>query len=184
MMSTSYRQLIGLALIAIAALTAWLVVWPMWTNLQESRRLLEDARVRLNDKRELLERIAELKGEFEANRALAERANLIIPVGRDVPGVLEMANALAAVSGVSLETLGLNAGSGGQPTTIEGTTLSTLPVSLGVSGSYDAVKTFLRNLEQNIRLFEATGMDFSRRDAVGDAPEAFSATLQVHAYYQ
>lgn len=183
-MSTSYRQLIGLALIAVAALAAWFVVWPMWTNFQESKTLLADVRVRLADKRELVERIAELKGEFEANRVLAERANLIIPVGRDVPGVLEMASALAAVSGVSLETLGLNAGSGGQQIAIEGTTLSTLPMYLGASGSYDAVKTFLRNLEQNVRLFEATGMDFSRRDVTGGAPEAFSVTLQVNAYYQ
>lgn len=183
-MSTSYRQLIGLALIAIAGLVAWLVVWPMWSNLQQSRALLADARVRLADKHELIERIAERKREFEANRAEAERAGLVIPVGRDVPGVLETASALATVSGVSLDTLGLNAGSGGQAAVIEGTTLSTISVSLGASGSYDAIKTLLKNIEQNIRLLETAGMDFSKRDAEGGAPDAFSVTLQMNAYYQ
>ncbi len=183
-MPTSYRQLIGLALIAIAALVAWLVVWPMWTNLTASRSLLADVRVRLADKRELIEQIAERKREFEANRAAAERAGLVIPVGRDVPGVLETANALATVSGVSLDTLSLNAGSGGQPATIEGTTLSTMSVGLGASGSYDAIKTLLRNIEQNIRLFETVSMDFSKRDAGSGAPDAFSVTLQMNAYYQ
>lgn len=183
-MATSYRQLIGLTLIAVAVLTAWLVVWPMWSNLQQARARLADARVRLNDKQELIARIAELKAEFEANRALAERASLVIPVGRDVPGILETSSALAAVSGVSLDTLGMSAGSGGQPATIEGTTLSTLSVSLGASGSYDAIKTLLRNIEQNIRLFETVSMDFSKRDAQGGAPDAFFVTLQMNAYYQ
>ncbi|MBI2624187.1 type 4a pilus biogenesis protein PilO [Candidatus Parcubacteria bacterium] len=182
-MSVSYRQLIGLLLLAVAVLVAWLVVWPMWNNFQASQTLLADARVHLADKEALLERISRLQREFESNRAQAERVNLVIPIGRDIPGVLETVNALATVSGISLDVFSLDAG-GGQGTTIEGTTLAMLPISVGVSGSYDAVKTFLRNVEQNIRLFETTSMSFIKREGTDAGPGTFTLTAQVSAYYQ
>ncbi|MBI3305103.1 type 4a pilus biogenesis protein PilO [Candidatus Parcubacteria bacterium] len=175
----AYRQIIGLVLIAAALIAAWVFVWPLWISSQEASRLLNDARVRLNDKQEFVRHIAELQKEYEANRVEAGRASLVIPVGRDIPGLLETVSALATVSGVALDTFGFAGGQATGPATSGNISLPTIAINMNVAGSYEAIKSLVRNIEQNIRLFEAETVSFSRRE-----DGLYSAGLKLDAYYQ
>ncbi|MBI2625954.1 type 4a pilus biogenesis protein PilO [Candidatus Parcubacteria bacterium] len=173
------RQTTGLVLIAAAFIAAWVFVWPLWTSFQEASRLLNDARVRLNDKQEFVRHIAELQKEYEANQAEARRASLVIPVGRDIPGLLETVSALATVSGVSLDAFGFSGGQATGPGTSGNISLPTIAVNMNVAGSYEAIKGLLRNIEQNIRLFETETVIFGRQE-----DGLFSAQMKLNAYYQ
>ena len=56
-----------------------------------------------------------------------------------------------------------------------------LPFSIGVSGSYSALKKFLGGLERNIRLIDVSEISFS---SPAKADESMDVTLRAKTYYQ
>jgi len=60
----------------------------------------------------------------------------------------------------------------------------TFPVEFTISGSYDSFESFLKDLEQNLRLIDVQSVSFSVPDATKDNPNpTYDFTLKVNTYW-
>lgn len=112
-----------------------------------------------------------LKGQFEANKDLVNLLNLAIPDGVQLPETLVSLDALAKDSGLEITSIQPKAASSGGDKTI----------SLSVTGSYDALKSFLVKMENNLRPMNASTISVNKSTTVSSG-SFISASLSLQVY--
>ena len=110
---------------------------------------------------------------------------MILPTEQDVPQAVNQINELARANNLKMEVLAvqqLAIKPSSQPTVSKG--VGTLRFNLRLSGSYEGLKGFLQNVENNINLMDIISFKVSpvKEGRVGSNFYSFTATID--RYYQ
>lgn len=137
------------------------------------------ARDEIRSNAENLDKLAEQFPELETSPSTNSQVILhALPPVYDYAALASSIDYLAMISGVrsntsigdDLSATAVNSASTSQP--VE------LPLSLSVTGSYDAIKQYIVNLERSIRPIRITSVTYAGTD------ESLQASLQAVTYYQ
>jgi hypothetical protein len=182
------------------------LVQPAYNSVQLLRGQLAGENQALASEKALVTQAQTLIAAYKQGHGQTAGVSLAIPDGEDVAGALAQMEGIASnnnvvLTGVSISTPGL-ATDIPQSITTNGTTTATMrplgsySVNLTGSASYENFKSFLDELETNIRIFDvktvafspspsATGVAGGRGSGLGaTARDSFDFVVSVQTYYE
>lgn len=143
---------------------------------------------RLLDKQELFAKVQELTRAYEDNKESVEKTEYVLPSSEKIPDLIVQVEALAFEQGLLLESIDITAIKEETGRTAEipeektAANYKTLSISIKFIGSYESFKSFLKAVEENIRLMDISSVDFSSETEEADIFR-FGITLTTY-YYQ
>ena len=139
------------------------------------------------------ERLSEILSEVKTVESNLEVVGQALPAADDVPALIMQLEQVAKQSGVGVQHLGFGAGKAAATATAtasgvdeeeveEARGVKKISLTAVVTGSYGALQTFLRNLENTSRVVNVTNFRFSPGQQKEEAA-ALSVTLGLEAFY-
>lgn len=119
--------------------------------------------------------------KFFASLTLQER-NLLDSVAPPAPDIHDLAvliNGFVVESGMLLRDINI---AESPASSVEGFTLSAIPLSITMQGSYENFKIFLERVEQSLRIFDIAKIDITQESGVTGSGQ-FIFKVQGSAYY-
>ena len=190
------------ALILAAALMVYFeFIIPAYTNLQLVKGREESETTLYSNEQQVVSKVKSLLTTYQSDASSSQSVALALPVGPDVSGALAQiygiaANANITVQGTQISTQAVQAVAA--PATTVGSAAAagsivkpTGAVSFQVTGSasYESFKSFLQELETNIRIFDVTAISLQPAGVAATKTQAattdmFNYTITVVTYYQ
>ena len=171
------NRLVSIAIFLFVSLVLSItLLWPKYQNLQRTRIKIEEKRNDLQNREEYFSQLSQLSHELQKYQASLSKVDSSLPPSISLPDLyyfLQKASeqsglALTGVSQVSTNTLGKN------------TNMKAHSISLSLSGSYPALKSFISILEKSARLIEVEHISFS--SPLLGFPFSFGVRIKVHSY--
>ncbi|PJE57491.1 MAG: hypothetical protein COU82_01680 [Candidatus Portnoybacteria bacterium CG10_big_fil_rev_8_21_14_0_10_38_18] len=181
------NAIIIILVLVFVAIVVFLDV-PGVQNVLTSRKDIEIQKQRFLDTQELEGKIEKLVSSYEGNKDVVEKTTYILPDNEDLPNLIVQLEALAFEQGLLLEKIEFAAvnqdavGGGEEGSTASTQNYQTITITLKLMGSYPALKNFLKETEENMRLMDVSSINFSTSS--GETPEIFEFDLRLNTYYQ
>ena len=188
------KLLIAIFLLAGAALTGYIFLYPAWQEFQSLRQ----------ENLELQQESAEFDFLTQKRDALMKEVNSIskeqrealdkaIPTGAKAAEFMVDLEAITKKRGMALKridlagTVEVKASAPGQPVTsrtpaaeLTKKTVLEFPVGLNIAGSYEAFKELLQDVEKNLRLIDIQDISF----VAPAKSDTFDFNLKIKTYFQ
>jgi len=135
--------------------------------------------------RQKSEKLSEILSEIKTVESNLEVVQQALPVEDDVPALLTQLEQVAKQSGVGVQHLGFGEGAKPSDEAEEAESkggIKTISLTAVVDGSYSALQTFLRNLEDTSRVINVTNFRFSPAQKKEEGA-TLSVTLGLEAFY-
>lgn len=167
--------LIIIIFLALTALIGWQYFWPTFEKVSGLREDLMDWGGKLEEARNLSQKLAALKQKYEAMPEEIARIIQALPSQDDIPGLLVQLEQLAAQNGLILNNVSFEtpekAGAGGSAAggvnanlTSKKTSLpagvKTLEIKLSLTGPQGSFSAFLPAIEKNLRIMDVSEISF------------------------
>jgi Tfp pilus assembly protein PilO len=183
----NYAVTVGVVGIVVSLLLALFAIRPLAISLVHATQDLNNKRIQSGALKEKIEDLKELQKSYkELGETNRQKILVALPPDSDSAHMLAVIETIGARSGVQVRTvtpLETAANPDGQPSAQAEVApgpggASSLPVSIGVRGSYVNILGFLKSLESGPRLMDITGVTFT---GTGNPLEA---QVSARAYYQ
>lgn len=183
------RLFIIIILIFAAAVIGVFYLRPQWQQFQTLRKESENLRniaIELDDL--IQNRDALLKAINTVSRQDLQKIDQALPQGPRSAEFLVLLETLANRNNIVLrqvDFIGASEPQSGQPrpggaiTAPSTSTVKEFPISMNVSGSYEAFKSFLRDLERSLRIIDISSISFS-----SSGKDQFEFSIRGKTYYQ
>jgi hypothetical protein len=190
------------ALIIAAALVVYFeFIVPAYTNLQLVKGQEESEATLYSNEQQVVSKVKSLLTTYQSDASSSQSVAMALPVGPDVSGALAQiygiaTNANVTVQGTEISTQAVQAVAA-PATTVDAVAAAgsivkpTGTVSFQITGSasYESFKSFLQELETNIRVFDVTAISLQPAAIVATKTQAvttdmFNYTITVVTYYQ
>ncbi|MBL7154890.1 MAG: type 4a pilus biogenesis protein PilO [Candidatus Portnoybacteria bacterium] len=169
-------------IILISLISALVLVFvfldPLWSSIKVLRNEINQKKLALLATEELLAKTQELDQEYQPLAEQAQKVLFALPKEKDIPHLLTQFDALAASNGLLLESMSF--------VQVEEEEVSLFPslfLKVKVSGSYDAFKGYLTNLENSVRSMDVHSIKFAVPKEGLAALGIFEFDLGVTVYY-
>ena len=174
----------ALILIAIAALVGYFLLRPQWAGIQVDRLEIQ----RLHDVSKELEDLIALRDDLIAEYASIPDEDFrkiqdAVPDGFATGDYLVDLETIAQRNGMALTQVDFTTtrpGAAASAGAAANNRYATLPIALAVNGTYTSFRSFLADIERNLRLTEVNSMTFS---GVGST-QPFGISLSGEIYYR
>ncbi|MBI2065279.1 MAG: type 4a pilus biogenesis protein PilO [Candidatus Yanofskybacteria bacterium] len=174
------KNIIGSVFISIAALIFWVFILPGYEMQSYLNSSIETRSSALSLKSELIQKVADLNKEYQDKFSELKRLSLVIPPKKNVAEVLTAIEDIAAQSGIHLSDFSVFEGSNVNSTK----PYNILSLNLGFEGQYEALVSFLNQLERHIRLIDAMSLGVSiKEDESTESQIILSASLKADLYF-
>ncbi|HAM95421.1 TPA: hypothetical protein DCP13_03380 [Candidatus Azambacteria bacterium] len=183
MLGLIIRLAIGVSLFfgGIGMLT-WYVT-PLYRDVLALRGSLAQKQQELIKKEETKVKVKEVLEQYETLAKQAEKVNISVPTGKDIPSLLVTMEALATESGMVMDSLVF--GEAAPPAAPEAAVKKyrTLAINVSVRGTYSAFKNYLATIENNVRLLDITNVSFA---GVGKeaGTDVMKFSIRMQTYFQ
>ena len=186
-MKPSTQRAVSVILAAALVVGGFLIfavlVNPAYQDIQQLRGELAAKSQLFQTQSEQFTQVQNLIAQFQGVTRLQESLSLALPQKEEVAEVVNQINFLAQASGVFINSAGLNIQplkKEIRPVLVKG--LGTARLSLKLVGSYAAFKSFLQNLETNIRLMDLADLKITLAGKPNEDSHFYALT--VDTYYQ
>lgn len=164
----------------------WQIILPAYSDVRARQEILNNKKADLQKLEELIGKMNELTSVYKEKETEIEKVWQILPKEKDIPGLLVQFESLAAQSGLILGAIDFSEVEIQEQTGAKSQRKLTPPykklsVSIRITGSYDAFKNFLSNLESNLRLTDVQSINFVSK---GEISDIFEFSLTGNVYYQ
>jgi Tfp pilus assembly protein PilO len=185
-MRTSTYRLIsilgGLTLLVLAVVSYTSLVVPAYSQVQNLRSQQEGIQATITQDQQAVTAVNKLLGQYQSLSQLRDNISQILPTKDNVPDVVYQLQGLIGSRGLTIQSLALQylpiqavaSSSLSQP-------VGTLQISMTLNGPYPNFKSFLGDLETNIRLMDASSIRISGGDT---ANNNLTYLMVVKTYYQ
>ena len=184
--STKRIVSIGLSFIFFSAILFVYVnfITPELTEVQKQRAVVVAKENLFNGQKAAVEEVQKVLSEFQSVAQLQQTISLALPLAENTTQVLNQLQAIALNSQTNISSLDIEpiAFTASKEPIIR--RLGGLGLGITVSGSYEAVKNFLRFLETNVRLMNVKNLEVRPGAAQGRPQDFYSLILKAETYYQ
>lgn len=168
------RVLAGVSLFLVGLALFFFVDLTLWNKIQTTNAKIERDGQELAILQDLVAVISELNTAFGDVAEATGKIEVALPVKAGIPEVLVQISALASQNGLLLGNINFSI-----PEKDRAKNYSPVIINLQVSGNYEALKTFVVALEQNLRIIDVQGLSFSAVQEEGSSMD-FSMTLVTY----
>ncbi|MDD5589733.1 MAG: hypothetical protein PHQ47_00990 [Candidatus Portnoybacteria bacterium] len=185
------------------------LLMPAWNSITEAREEFALKSQDLAENKEIIKKMEELNVIYESNLDEFEKLESIVPHGPDLPSLLLQVENLAISNNLFLGSISISEvqeqklisppmmeeddsllGGAVSEEAVESRKNTSkndyklLQLSLRLSGSYEAIKQYLRALENNIRLMDVASLELSGGDGKETTAGEFGLNVSINVYYQ
>ncbi len=193
--SKRFLSLVISAAFVVAALIVFFdLVQPIYGDLETLKGQQLSVEQNLANEKTVVSQIQGLLSQYESGGIPTSTLALALPSGPDVAGALAQVYGIAEASGIAIQSVNVSspaarlqtaaaAGAGLKP-------MGSFSLQVAASGSYEALKNFLTELETNIRIFDVTSLAIQPVGGATGAkgaiptPDSFTYNIAVNTYYQ
>jgi len=184
------KNIIVLISLISALILVFVFLGPLWSSIKVLRNEINQKKLTLTATEELLAKTQDLDQEYQSLAEQAQKVPFALPKEKDVPYLLTQFDALAASNGLLLESMSFGQAEQekensyqvlDQPKNILSFPGSSLNIK--VSGSYDAFKGYLTNLENSVRSMDVHSIKFAASEEGLAALGIFEFDLGITVYY-
>lgn len=180
----------ALLFVVLAFIVFFNFVEPAYREVQQVRGELVSRQIFLESQQKVIQQVQGLISTYEGEGELQQTVSFALPLAPDVAGALAQLSGLLSVNGLSAQSFSisipavqvLSSGPERRPGAELARPVGTLTFQTRVVGAYENVKSFLRNLETNIRIFDVRNVAF--QPAAKSNQDLYAVDLSVVAYYQ
>jgi hypothetical protein len=189
--------LFALLLLVIAAIAFFELVQPEYTNLMALKGQAVGEKQLLVNEQKIVAQVQSVLSTYQSQSSGTQAVNLAMPIGANNAEALAQLYGLATNSSLAVQSVGISLQNAPQSSGNASSSAalikpkSSITFQLAANGSYEALKTFLQGLENNVRVFDVTGLSIHPVNAVtnaGVAPAStqdfYTYTITAVAYYQ
>ena len=177
------RQVILLIVfIAIITFVVWQYFLPAFNEVSLLRQDAADWREKLASTQELSKKLSELKIKYENLSDEAEKVAQAITQGEDLPGLLVQLEDLSSRSGLVFGDVAFSSPDYKKNKQTVAAGSKTLIVDISLSGSQGSLMSFLKSIEENLRIMDVTAINFGEQEIGGYIAQNFKISL--NAYYR
>jgi len=133
------------------------------------------------DNQNIVAKAKEIIAKYQNETGLKDTASLALPVGENVPHALAQINAIIKNSGATLTNMSFKIAGLEKSTKVYAKRMGRLEVSCEAQGSYDAVKTFIRMVESNVRVSNINTLTITEGT---QGEDTYKTSLAFSMYYQ
>lgn len=165
----------------IAALGVYAyLIKPAYQDINEKRGELYTKTSQLSDYKNTVTQMQKLLAAYDNLAQAQDSVSLMLPVSPSIPQAIYQISSLASGNGLSFQsasvkelaiapTVGLVKGKG------------TLRFNVKLNGTYESLRSFLGNLETNVRVFNVNSIKIEK---FGTLANTFNFNLEIDSYYQ
>ena len=187
-MKTSTKRILSI-FIAGVLFMGTLVVYGNLIQPELQRALAKRSEVHskstvFRNQREAAARVQELIAQLRGVQDVQQTVTLMVPLRPEVPQALAQMQAVARVSGAQIRSFAVKTNpfeASAEPLVKR---LGVLETTLSASGTYEALKGFVRGVETNARLMNIREIKFTPETTVTGLGNSFVASIVAEAYYQ
>jgi len=198
--------IIALLLLVVTLMIFFDVIEPEYATVQALRGQEESQQALLISETQLAKQAQGIISTYQSQASQAQEVNLAMPIGQNNAEALAQVYGIAANSGLTIQNIAISSQgstantaatvSANSSGTTAGARVGTIikpkgSIAFQVTGvgSYEALKTFLQGVENNIRVFDVTGIGINPLTSInavsaGTTQDLFTYTITVVAYYQ
>lgn len=169
------KTYIGSCLIALAGILFWVLLMPTYDQVMAQRDAIAQRADIIKNRSDIINNIATLTKEYSKRSSDIARFTSIVPDKKSVPELVSSLQALTTQNGLQLETIALSGGTTKSTDPYQGQ-----PIDLTLTGSYPAFKSFLMNLEKNIRIIDIVSISAS---PISENSPIINFSVKGNAYY-
>ena len=169
------KKIFGAFAVAVALFFFWPAIVGSWQEVSVMRRALGERQDLLTKRQEILATIATAYREYSSRLASpdGQKFSALVPLHQNEAEIISALQDIATSAGVVLSQVGISPG-----TNTDATAYKTVSLNLELSGPYEAMRTFLVNVESYVRLLNVTSVDISQ--ATGGA---LKFVVKADAYF-
>jgi len=151
------------------------LILPQYDAIKAINLELEARQLILTARQEALKKVEALSHQAEERQDDIDKLAILLPTNVQTDQVITSLDAIARQSGMRLtEIAAAPAGNTGQE-------LSTLSITIPISGTYTSFLNFLNLIEQNLRLYDITGITIGPGQSQDSAILGFN--VKINAYF-
>jgi Tfp pilus assembly protein PilO len=198
-MKQSTKRLLSSALALIFIVAAFIIFFslikPAYENTQRLRGEETSRKLFVNEQQKIIEKIKKLISDYQGEKKIQEVASLVLPPNPEVAGALAQLNSLAKTNNLtlqgfsitipSLQNITSNLSSSKEQSEIAAIIskpVGLLNIQTRFSGSYEDFKTFLKQLETNIRILDISNLQMGQAGKPNQ--DLYGYDITVVTYYQ
>ncbi len=185
--------LISILLVVAALLVYFDFIIPAYQDLQTAKGQEVSQAALLDNEKKVVTQVQNIIKAFQGQSQSAAQVNLALPIGQNISGALAQLYGLAAADNVGMDSISIAAGIVPQAQAAAGNIvkpMGSVTFQLTVQGTYENFKTFLKDLETNIRIFDVKGFSvhpgvvLANRRGGTITQDNFIYNLTIATYYQ
>lgn len=170
------KTYIGSILVVVAGIIFWVFDMPAYDYVSNSRPAIQLRNDQLASRTKIIDNINNINKEYAKRSAEISRFSFIVPAKKSTAEIVSMSEALASQNGLQLSSLTLGSEQQNQNNTL----FNTQPISMSLSGTYPAFRSFLNALEKNVRITDIYSINAAPEQS-GSANLLFD--IKANAYY-
>lgn len=180
--------IVTIGIIAAIAIVAIVLIPPLYEEVGLQRNSIQEKEEVILELEKLVQKTEEWRSELFQEEESIETLDLFLPDEKDLPNLIVSLESLSAGNGMILKSISAQGDQrrpslkSSQDGSSQGS-FESLDLTLEMSGSYSAFKSFLRGLENNIRIMDVESIGFGSDDSA-DSIGNFSFTVSGTVYYQ
>lgn len=186
-MKSSTKRLVSIVAVALLFISALVVygsfIKPVYEDIKTKRAELSSQRAIEKQLRTAAEQIQNLLAKYQDVGLVRETISAILPIEQAMPQAVSQITGLAENNSLSVQSLTsqhLAIKPSGDSDLIKG--LGTIRFDVRLIGDYKSLKTFIGQLENNVRLIDLVSLKIDPVGASGK--DIFLYTVTVDTYYQ
>lgn len=198
--------LLTIIIVAAVGAIAYFLTWPKYKNFRDTLNSRNEKQDALQNRRSQMQDLQELAAEVKRKDKDLTKLDEALPDAPRIPELLANLDYLTKQSGVVLEGLQLTTPDaatapkeppsggpkeGGEEVKPAGPKTAKIEIDMEITGNYATLKTFILNVEQNLRLLDIDALLFGpvEKPVFGEGAESASPgsqgfTVKLSTYYQ
>lgn len=165
--------------IIAAVLLGWQFFRPAFNEVTILRENLKTWQTKLSETQNLKEKFESLKIKYAGMSDEADRIFKAVPQKEDLPSLLVLLEDLSSGSGLLLDGIDFKAVKNDDKKTLAASGLKELTVEMSLTGSQEALRSFLKAVEGNLRLMDVSSINFGNQD-VGSSQRDLDVFLKAY----
>ena len=171
-MSTETKRYVGAGLIAVGLFLFWSLDMNGWKRVGALRAAVAERSQLRDDRQAALAKVGTLYDDYQQKVSgdIERKFGAVIPVKKDIPELISSVQTIAGNAGMNISELQIN-----EQKQETAQTLKTLGITLRMEGDYAGFRSFLSNLENNVRLLTVDTLSIGTQ-------QNGQMTFELHAF--
>lgn len=159
-MGNGSKNLYGVGLLAFALFIALGLVWSKVDEARALRAAIGERQQLVNDRRDLVAKVKKLNADYKVAVGDARKFAAVVPTKKEIDELVSAFEAMGRRAGIQLDESGIVEDKAGG----EKVGAKVLSINIKGKGPYEGIRTFLTDLEKNVRLIDVSSIDFAAEE--------------------